>query len=302
MNKEFLPHKYHLEKFYEKLKEVLVKNKKYKESMIISMFDINANKRMEFLENGALSDSEIPPDVIKDLIEKEYIRNGAKLENYVLTAKGVWLLETKNGLIDNEKLISAIDEKFFSYSADMNKRLTDREKIVIFSFISARAFSKDSVVDLMDDIRVEHWGKIIQESCKILKKLGVVETDADDILQQKGNEHPVSSLMRHIDILPRKTRGIYRALGNRRYYLELYEDSLLSIKKLAYLFWRVLDGKLSLDNRSNILEFCNHIAHSECVYIFDINKHEFSVPSYDNDIKEAFEFGCTNRSLWEKQK
>ncbi|MDY6985637.1 MAG: hypothetical protein SVE93_04450 [Candidatus Thermoplasmatota archaeon] len=298
MNNQPLKHKYHLEKFYTRLKDNL--GKRPEDSVLIKMLDMKSNRRMNTLQESSFKASELSQSALKDLIDEGYIRMGFEEGSYVITAKGVWLFEKDAGIMDEEALIEAIDEKFFCFSEDINRKLNDREKIIILAMIAARAFSQDSIADLMDKRKVEYWGKIIKESCEKLNSMGIVATKVEEIMQQKGNEHPVSNLMRHTDTLPKKTRGMYKALGNQRYYLDLYADSSLSKEKLAYLFWRVFGDKFRLENRNAILEFCNRIAHEECAFIFDMNKHIFGMPEYDSFVKDAFEWGVINRSMWEK--
>jgi hypothetical protein len=300
MSGEILMHKYYIEQFYASLKGALEKDKKYRSSVIVSMFDMNSNKRMNILKDSALKAIDIPPDVLNDFLEDGYVRQGAEAESYVLTAKGAWLFERDAKILDEDKLIRSIDKKFF-FSEDIEKKLKDREKMVVLSLIAIRAFSRDSVVDLADSIRLEHWGNVIKGCCEMLGKLKVVNTRVDEIMEHKGNEHPVYNLMRHLDAIPRKTRGIYQPLGNQRYFLDVTDGPTLSTERLSYLFWRVLEDKLSFENEKIVLEFCDRIAYDECVYLFDVSRHVFAVPRYDDMLKEAFESGCLNRSVWEKQ-
>jgi len=122
MSGENLMHKYYIEQFYASLKGALEKDKKYRSSVIVSMFDMNSNKRMNILKDSALKAIDIPPDVLNDFLEDGYVRQGAEAESYVLTAKGAWLFERDAKILDEDKLIRSIDKKFF-FSEDIEKSL-----------------------------------------------------------------------------------------------------------------------------------------------------------------------------------
>ena len=57
---------------------------------------------------------------------------------------------------------------------------------------------------------------------------------------------------------------------------------------LRFLFKKILGNhKLTTSNVDKLSNFCNEIATTKNIYIFDIKEHVFHNPEYDNIIKDA---------------
>lgn len=283
-----------LEKFYQKLYDNLEKLNKLKEnSIIISFLYIKSNDQYRLLNESSIFSYKIPKEIINNLQERKLIRNTDTLNNYVITAKGIWDIENKKNILNEIKLINYIDNKFFNVYKLSEKPLTDKQKVILFSMLAARTFSEKSSIDLKKDESVMNtWKEIVDKSYETLTSLHIIsELDKDDLFgkkENKGNEKPVSHLYRHTDELPKKTRGLFKAIGKQKYFLDVSKDSEISKDSLGFLFKQIFESKvLSLTEINEIDTFCQEIAFTKNIYVFDPREHIFSKPEYDEIIRET---------------
>jgi hypothetical protein len=280
-----------LKKFYNKLYDnYILKYKKLKSnSLLISFIDIKANDRFRLLTESSIKPISIPGLELKNLKLNKYVRNSDNSNNLSITGKGVFEIENQCNKISIEKLINCLDEKLFSLFTELEKNLSDKQKVILFSMISARSFSEDSAVDLQRNEKInETWGAIVDESFHFLKDIGIIKKLSEkELYGKKGNEHPVSNVFRHTDQLPRLTGGIFTALGNQKYFLNVYIDNSISKEGLLFILRKIFEG-ISLDivNIQKISDFCRDIAHTKDTMIFDPKKHIFSGHTYDYFIKD----------------
>ena len=264
------------------------------ESLLISGLEVKNNVRFSLLGEASLESRKIDADHLSELVAGEFIREIDEPGLFTITAKGIWEVERSEHLLDSAKLVDYIDRKNFALFA--KARLTEKEKVIVFSFIAVRAFSERSCVDLhRDDATMEAWRRIIEKAYQALRGLGVVRTLSEaDLLRAKGTERPVSHLIRHTDALPRKTKGIFKAPGKQRYYLDLYDGATVPIDRLAFMFRLVFEGELDLEGMENVLEVCRSVAYDEAIHVFDYpedvsgaSEHLFSKPVYDDVVRES---------------
>lgn len=284
-----------LQKFYQRLNFNLQKKQKKvnEKSIFISALDMKSNDRYRLLSESAVSTDEIPKSILTDLKTKKWIRNTDTLNTYTITAKGIWEIENTSSKISDNILLEYIDEKFFNVYGISEKPLSDKHKVVIFSMIAARTFSEKSSVDLnRDETARNTWKDIIDESYEKLKTLHLIsKLNRESLYGIQGNEPPVSTVFRHTDDLPKKTRGLFKAPGNRKYFLDLYLDSKISKDGLSHLFKLIFDEKiLAIPDINEIDSFCRYIANNKNIYIFDPREHIFSRPEYDEIIRDTLLF------------
>ncbi|PHP45616.1 hypothetical protein B6V01_003180 [Methanosarcinales archaeon ex4572_44] len=294
--------KYYLNKFYDTLyTNAELEEKLRNKSLIITFLENTKNTIYKLMSDSSKSSAKIPTNVLNSLLAEGLIQNTDEIDTYTITAKGVWMVENERGTLDEKSLISYINDRYFVYSN--RKPLTEKEKVILFSMIAARTFSKDSSIDLKEDYDgklADTWKEIIDESCEKLLELSVISKKTKDTFYGKsGNEHVVSGLFRRNNDLPRKTKGIYTAPGTRKYYLDLYNNSKLSDEKLSYLFWQIFNGKLSETSRKEVINFCNKISNNKSIFIFDMSKHIFSMPKYDTVIKDCLIDSILSKRKWE---
>jgi hypothetical protein len=159
--------------------------------------------------------------------------------------------------------------------------------------IAARTFSDKSPVDLKKDVYcMNSWKKILDTTCDLLIKLKIIKKlDSTTLYGKEGNEHPVSNLIRHTDALPKKTRGIYKAIRDQKYFLDIYQNDEISTEKLSYLFNLILGNSLELNQVEDILPFLNKIAYGSDIYLFEADQHIFSDSKYELNILQALKEG-----------
>src|SRR2546426_11567316 len=251
-------------------------------SVFLSCLEVKNNVRFKLLNAASVEAFRIEAGVLADLTAEGLVRQSASASSFTLTANGIWNVEKSQGVIDEAKLVEYLDEKHFDLFGGTPK-LTDREKIIIMSLIAARAFAKESCVDLhKDDATMDVWQRIIEKVLASLKDLGVVgRLRSDVLLARKGNEHPVSDLLRHTDALQRKTKLLFLAPGKQKYYLALYDGSTVAGDKLGFLFHMIFGGRLDLDGVDKVLALCIDVAHNDGILVFDPAQHPFAKPGID---------------------
>lgn len=281
----------YLELMYDKLYgTLLLKDKKIKEnSLLFTFFDIKSNDRLRLLIEGGTISSDIPLNIKKKLLNNKYIRETSEVNIISLTAKGIFHVEKLKEKLNHESIIEKIDHKFFNLFHEVQRELTEKEKIIILSLISARAFSIDSTADLKRSNKAqEEWGEIFVKCYHFLKKLNIItKLTEEDLFGKKGLEHPVSNVFRHTDSLPKLTRTVFSAPGNQKYFLNLYEKDYLDLEKLRYILKKIFkDLNIDYSLANEISEFFRDITYTKDVYLFDQKKHIFSDIKYDKIIND----------------
>jgi len=296
---------HYLKKFYDKLYDNLVMKKKLKNSsVLISFLEIKSNVRFRLLSESSIPCFKIPREALTNLLTRRLIRGTDEIDNYTITARGVWEYENGKNIIDEVFLIKYLDKKFFGFE-DSQKSLSDKEKIILFSMIAARTFSKKSPIDLKKDETTNNiWQDILYNASEKLKSLDIISEKNQKefhgkLYAPKGNEHPVSNIIRHSDQLPKKTKGLYKAPGEQKYYLDIYKDSKISKENLSYLFWLIFDDKLSDTVIEEVVNFCREIAYDKNIYIFNLQEHIFSRPEYDDIIRDSIRDSIISKKKWE---
>jgi hypothetical protein len=210
-------------------------------------------------------------------------------------------VEKDRETLDVGGLLDFIDSTYFDLF-EKRKPLTEREKVIIFSMLSARAFSEESSVDMRKDDSVKDaWKDVLISSYNKLRELGIINKLApEELMIDCGIEHPASHLIRHTDQLPRKTKAIYKAIGKNKYYLDVEDNGSVSVEKLAYLFWLVLGDKATPDNIDSIHEYCTKTAYDASIYVYDMAEHKYSSPRYDAIMRDGLVDSIMNRSHWEE--
>lgn len=281
----------YLKRFYDKLYEhMLMENKLKNNSILLSFLDVKSNVRYRALDYASISSHKVPRPILVNLLRNNLIRPSDELNKYTITAKGVWSIEKNKNSITEEMIIEYLDSKFFDVYLG-NKTLTDKEKIILFTMISARTFSKNSPIDLKkDEYALDAWKRIIDKCYKKLYEMRIVKKmNEEKLYGKKGNEHIVSNLIRHTDSLPKKTKGIYKAAGRQKYYLDIYSKDIISKESLIYIIDLIFNSRkdLHMEDIDEINTFCTKIAYEEAPYIHDIEKHVFTSPEYDDIIRNA---------------
>ena len=164
--------------------------------------------------------------------------------------------------------------------------------------IAARALSDKSPVDLKkNEDTTNAWKEITDQTYHKLKDLGIISNlkiESKDPKSLYGNpktERPVSHLYRHTDMLPKITKGIFKASGGQKYFLDLSNDPDMFKERLNYLFDLVIGNThISYSEIDEMYNFCYDIANKNNIYVFDPIEHIFSKSKYDEIMRDVLLF------------
>ena len=289
-----------LNKFYGILYDNIERNKKLeKKSVLISLLKIKTlTPRQKILIESSKSSSDIPSDVLKTLLSEKLIQSSDEIDKYTITAKGIFTVEKEKEILNEDSLMSFIDSEYFTIG-DKIKPINDREKVILFGMIAARAFSKDSLIDLKQDNSQDTWMQIFDMSYEKLKSLKIIKGDKDELLGNSKTEHNVVNLIRHNIYLTRKIKGLYHTTKKMQYYLDISDGDQISPQKLSYLFWQIFQGNLSKDLIDDVADFCKQISNMG-IFVFDMNIHIFSMPKYDLVLEDCIKDSIISKRKWEK--
>jgi len=289
-----------LNKYYSSLYSNILKNKSKidNKSILISFFNFKSNVRYKLLSESAIPAYKMSKDILDELKNRNLIRATDTLDNYTITANGIWEIENREGTLDLSGFLNHIDKKLFNVYVDSNKPLNEKQKVIVFSMIVARAFSDKSTVDLnKNEDTTNAWKEITDQTYYKLRDLGIISNlkiESNDPLSLYGNssaDQPVSNLYRHTDKLPKLTKGIFKAPGGQKYFLDISNDANIFKEQLKYLFELIIGtSKISYSEIDEMYTFCCDIANKKNIYVFDPIKHIFSKSKYDEIMRDVLLF------------
>lgn len=293
----------YLRKYYEKVRQSYFDYKKKEiKSLFFELLKTKNNVRYNILNNASRKEDSIYKNVITNLLKEGSIRPTDKINHYVITAKGIWKVESINKDIDLEALLNFLDDKYFNLFGG-NKDLNDKEKIMLLFMIVSRAFSEKAPINLKksdntkDEIKI-----IIKESFFLLKKYSILTSlTENNLFNLDGNEHPVSDFIRHKEALVRKTNSIYRILGDQKYCLDLISNDHFKVQELAYLLCLIFGTKLNNQLQEDYLKLSENI-YKKSIFIYSSEDFSFFKPKYDDVINSALDEYLINSKLWNNAK
>jgi hypothetical protein len=295
----------YLKRFYNVLRDNLRREKNLKGNSILTSFlETRSASRYKVLGASTLLSTSVPEDVLLSFLSQNYIQKIGGIDNYAITAKGVWHYELVLGLMNEDTLLTFINKKYFASNTSTSldkKDLDDREKVILYTLIAARAFSQKSCADLKTKETVkDKWLELLERSYDCLVSLKVItKLSKSDFLSKTGNEHVASSIFRHNGHMLQKTSGIYSYTGKYQYFLEIYNDLVFSKEKLSYLFWKLFNGDISIYSIDLITDYCNKVSSNDSIYLFDMKEHIFSLPTYDSILKDCLLSSVVSKTKWE---
>jgi len=293
----------YLKKYYEKAKQSYFFDKKKEiKSLFFELLKIKNNVRYNILNNASRKEDSFSKNIVTNLLKEGLIRPTDKINNYVITAKGIWKIENENKNIDLETLLYFLDDKYFNLFGG-NKDLNDKEKIMLLFMIVSRAFSEDAPINLKKRENTKNEIRtIIHRSFFLLKKYSIIKNLTENkLFNMKGNEHPVSDFVRHKEALVRKTNGLYRTLRDQKYCLDLMTNNHFKVQELAYLLWLVFGTKINNQLQEDFLKLSESI-YQKSIFIYGSGDFSFFKPKYDDEIKNALDEYFINLKLWNSTK
>lgn len=277
-----------LRHFYHKLERVLATEhiKKINGSILLAFLKIPQNRISKILSLSTLNKSSFPISKTQDLTEKGFIIESLDPENkqgLIITARGLWFLETQTGKLSIAQLIDFLQVTKFSTSVS-EKQTTNVEKIILLSMISMRNFSIDTAMDLNSNDKSDHWQEIFQTVAEHLYSINCIGK-LEWLPSKAGHEQPVKYLMRRAQDLPQKTKHIYVATGNYRYFLNINTPSEETRTKLQFLISAIY---AKFDTKSDVNREYSFL----CNLAYDHGKNVLSNldlinPEWDSIIGEA---------------
>lgn len=278
-----------LTKFYDSLREELLKNNSLDgNSIFTTLLQFNSNKRKELIFNSSLDPLRFDFEDLNLLKNQDYlqeVKGGFKTDKPVLTAKGIWKIDKEKFGFTEEDLIDFFQEKDFDFTSEI-KPLNSKEKLALFTLISVRCFSSDSLMNLKDETFRDNWVKVLHRVNDYLVENKIIKKN--NILKPRGKSNPARYLMRRVNNLPKKTSQVYKYTGSYKYYLDIFSQNLNSIDedKLAFLFKLIFEKvKLTIQLVRKTSDFCNNLAYDEARYVKSDNK--FLDNKYDKVIDSS---------------
>jgi hypothetical protein len=279
-----------LKHFYNRLFNIFTseKIKLIKGSLFITLIKMPPNRISKLLSDSALSNRAFYDADIRELMRDGYICESNDIEKkheYIITALGIWTIETQMKKVDIAQLIGFFQDTKFS-SGVSEKRLTDIEKIILTSMIAMRNFSLETAMDLNDKSKSDYWIEIFNDTAEYLKSRGCIGKSAW-MPSRAGNEHPINNVMRRAQDLPQKTKLIYIAARNNRYHLDMVatgEEPRIKLKFLFLIIIGKVESKADIKNTHSFL----------CKSAYDKGKNvregfEYIDPEWDSIIEDALD-------------
>jgi len=282
---------YVLNNFYNKLKNNILRDRKLmNDSVLWTLIQVQAKKREEYLNTSFYSSDKFSSGVLKELLNLEFIdssqANNGELV-FTMTAHGIWEIEKNNNSFSEIDLINFIQEKYFKFSASQ-KPFEDKEKIAVLALLCIRNFSYKVSMDLNTEKNRERWEKIFNKVFYFLNNEGFLKdkyNSFENFINKNGSEHPVQTLMRHLNDLHIKSGRIYdSSKNNSTYILNIFEGNKLHIDRLKYIFKLVFPNISNYQTALDIANFCIEIANNNAKYV--ITDFQFIDYKHDEIIKE----------------
>lgn len=276
-----------LEKYYEIMYKNMISNKILKnDSILISFLKTTSTNVNKILRLSQIDVSIISMQNNSTLVKEGYLQNFEEYDKYIISIKGIWEIETKKGVINENILLEYLSQQFYKNNPN-DDILTDKEKVILFSMILGRTFSINYSVNLLkSEVTTNKWLEILIISYGKLSELNIISQSKEDILSSSKYTNIVSSIFRHNNNMSIKIKGIYNYSRNNTYYLDLY-DKNLNEEKLSYLFYKIFEKKIDMNKIFGISNLCNKISKDYSIFLYDSDTILFSRPEFDLKIKDS---------------
>ncbi len=260
--------------------------------VVLSLLKKSSNDISRILKESAIDGNYVDEDLKKELTEEGYAQTIDNTSNLSLTAKGVWTVESIEDHATIDDLISGIDNYCFN-GFKKKVPIPSRNKIVAFSMVAMRSYSKESAVDVRLEKNVsEYWWNIFLEVNDFLLNVGAIP-EKDSLRkgkQKSGIEDKASDLIRHSDKLPRLTDDIFSKSGNNQYWLEVLNDKgTIDTDRLSLFIKLILKDKIDEYNCDEFWKFANNLCLNHRYEIeSSYDDDTYLSCEYDSDVRRAF--------------
>ena len=269
-----------LGKFYSKLKG------KQKDGESVFLKILTSSRKTDVLQkinDCSLHRKEFDKDIKESLIEKDYIQS---LDNnfgyYIITFKGLWEYEKSRNIINLEHLLNELNTTYF---VSEKKSLSNKDMVLLLTFIGCRFYSEDCMLELKKDITSDenlNFSNLIKEVTQILLDNDLIKKKVDLKFLKQTNVSQYC--LARVSELKKITHSIYRDDKRddktiKTYYLDIcYQNNTIDVDRLKFLYNILFNGKFqNSDAILNIRKFLEQFARKR--YLLTANKNFLSPDS-----------------------
>ena len=107
--------RHYLYKFYDRLYDnfIMFEKKMKNKSILISFLKTTKNSRNKLISESSLSSSKIPRNVLNLLLTEKLIQSNDDINKFVISAKGVWVVEKEKEIINEDIFLNYVNEEYF---------------------------------------------------------------------------------------------------------------------------------------------------------------------------------------------
>lgn len=276
--------------FYNKLETNTIKNHSRLEadSLLLTLIKLPPNKVSKIISDSSINKTIFLGRNFDELVEKGLIKKADELgrsQEYIITAFGIWEIETVQKEFDIIKLLKYFQNTKLSFEIS-RKPLKNIEKTILFSLISIRNFSIHTAMDLNDQGIRDYWIDIFDSCHNFLYSIDIVN-NVKWKTDRAGNEHPISYVMRRANDLPQKSQHIYQKTGSNVYYLDIDRPEVIPGENLQFLFELIIGDVGSIELINNIYTYLCDIAYDKGKNVR--NNLDNINPEWDSILKDALD-------------
>lgn len=279
-----------LNSIYFKLQASIFREEKAKsKSLLWTLINFTEKKAEKYIYNSSVSKDDYPEDILFNLRDQGYLINylndNGETE-YILSAKGIWVIDKQNQGFSDDALFEFLQQSFFSF-ASKKKPLDDKDKLVVFSLIALRSFSPEVPMDLSTNKYRIGWNNIMIESFDFLKTKNIFKNsyaNFSEFLALPGSEteDAIKYIMRRRNDLSIKTDHIFNNPGNSKYWLDIFTGEHLNNGRLMKLLKLIITSIPNIDFLNEINQFLNETYRNKGKYV--LKDMSFLNSKYDDVI------------------
>ena len=247
------------------------------------------NKRMRVLLDAAVRSAALG-SLSSELMRRGLVEQASLDGRIALSARGIWEAEQIRGILDLEVLLEYVDEKWFRCFVDIQDPVTDKERLLLFVLLSARAFSADTGVNLQSKVVFRAWTDSVVAAARFLIDHGVTgDAGAEAELLAGGARaglQPLLGFWRYSADLPKKTEGIFVA-KSLNYFLNLDATGKIEEATLAWLFALVLGDRVDFELADVVYRHCRERAYELAAKVRPAGSAGFATFEVDQTMEAA---------------
>lgn len=256
-----------LEELYDHCQNLI--NSKKKMPLIIMMLSSRKNTVKSALMDSAYHD-ELNSSMVRELVNEGYLREISPTA-YILTARGLYFVESEVKKIPIENYLDWIDQEYLHMD---NEEITERNRVILLALFAARCFTKDTAASYANMELEKTFMTLLNDSAKFLSNLCLVKSDVLDSGKGTKSKSNVATILGQIDKLPSSTGMKFKANSNKSYYLDVIDDGKVDRKAITFLTKVILGDKLNVSTISDLKCYCEK-QYMEFGFIFRTGSSRF---------------------------